>query len=195
MNPFSSGFPDLGAIAGIGGGGSAAAGAASFLNPWTLGLGAANIGASLFGGISSANATRDAANKIAKSQLQAARLQTAAADRAAQMQAMLGREAMKGNMAMEIGDRVAKLGYGADLDLGRQFEAQKFQRDVLAPKDIANRMFEERAMIGLKGSKEYQRLRDRESQRRIKEAIAPFAGKYAAMFGGINPINTQNLFV
>lgn len=193
MNPFSSGFPDLGAIAGLGGAGGAGA-AASFLNPLTLGLGAANIGASLFGGISSANATRDAANKISKSQLQAARLQTAAADRATQMQAMLGREAMKGNMAMDIGSRVAAGTWMPDLDLGRQFEAQKFQRDILAPKDIANRMFEERAMLGLKGSEAFQNVEDRASQRRIKEQLAPFAGKYAMLFGGIQPIDTSRLF-
>jgi len=191
---FSSSAPDLGAIAGIGGGGSAAAGAAgaaSFLNPWTLGLGAASIGASLFG----ANRAADATRQAGKDALRAAKIQAAQADRAAALQAMLGREQMKGNMAMDIGSRVAAGTWMPDLDLGRQMEAQKFQRDVLAPKDIANRMFEERAMIGLKGSKEYQRLRDRESQRKIKEQIAPFAGKYAAMFGGINPINTQNLFV
>ena len=194
MNPFSSGFPDLGAIAGIGGGGSAAAttaGAASFLNPLTLGLGAASIGTSLFGASRAADATRQAG----KDALRAAKIQAAQADRAAALQAMLGREQMKGGMAMDIGSRVAAGTYLPDLDLGRQMEAKMFEAGPLAERQLATKMMGERAMIGLEGSKEYQRLRDRESQRRIKEQIAPFAGKYAAMFGGINPINTQNLFV
>ena len=191
MNPFSSGFPDLGAIAGIGGVGSAAAGAASFLNPLTLGLGAASIGTSLFGASRAADATRQAG----KDALRAAKIQAAQADRAAALQAMLGREQMKGNMAMDIGSRVAAGTWMPDLDLGRQMEAKMFEAGPLAERKLATKMMGERAMIGLEGSKEYQRLRDRESQRRIKEQIAPFAGKYAAMFGGINPINTRNLFV
>ena len=96
---------------------------------------------------------------------------------------------------MDIGSRVAAGTWMPDLDLGRQMEAKMFEAGPLGERKLATKMMGERAMIGLEGSKEYQRLRDRESQRRIKESIAPFAGKYAAMFGGINPINTQNLFV
>ena len=153
------------------------AGAASMFDPITLGLGAANIGASIFGA------------------LRAAKIQAAQADRAAALQAMLGREQMKGGMAMDIGSRVAAGTWMPDLDLGRQMEAKMFEAGPLAERQLATRMMGERAMVGLKGSKEFQGLRDRESQRKIKESIAPFAGKYAAMFGGINPINTQNLFV
>ena len=175
----------------LGGGASTAAGAASMFNPLTLGLGAASIGTSLFGASRAADATRQAG----KDALRAAKIQAAQADRAAALQAMLGREQMKGGMAMDIGSRVAAGTYLPDLDLGRQMEAKMFEAGPLAERKLATQMMGERAMIGLKGSKEYQRLRDRESQRRIKESIAPFAGKYAAMFGGINPINTQNLFV
>ena len=166
-------------------------GAKTMFDPLTLGLGAASIGASLFGASRAADATREAG----KDALRAAQVQAAQADRAAALQAMLGREQMKAGMAMDIGSRVAAGTYMPDLDLGRQMEAKMFEAGPLAERQLATRMMGERAMMGLKGGQEYQRLRDKESQRKIKEQIAPFAGKYAAMFGGINPINTQNLFV
>ena len=198
MNPFAAGFPNLGAIAGIGGAGGAAGGAAgaaglaaSFLNPVTLGLGAASLGTSIFGGLNQANATRRAGEDY----LKAAAIKDRTAREALRVQQAMGKQRMFADMAMGIGDRVAQLGYGRDLELGRQMQGAMFKQRELEPVAIANRMAERRALLGLEGSREARDAAERASRRKIRETIAGSAGKFSGMFGPIAPINTKNMFI
>jgi hypothetical protein len=165
--------------------------AASFLNPFTIGFGLAGLGTSIFGGLNQASATRQAGDDY----LKAALIQDRTAREGQRIQQEMGRQKMFADMAMGIGNRVAQLGYGADLDFGRQLEGAMFKERELEPVAIANRMAERRAVLGLEGSREAREAADRASRRKMKESVAEFAGKYSGMFGPIAPVNVRNLVV
>jgi len=106
---------------------------------------------------------------------------------------MEGRNMAKFQEAGAIGQRV----FGetaADLDLGRQMQAAKFQAGPLAEMQLAGNMAERRAVLGL-GSEEAKALRRRANKQRLKESLAQQQGQMAGMFGRIAPVDVETLFV
>lgn len=153
-------------------------------DPLTLGLGAAGIGASLFGAIG-ANQTR--AN-ISQAQL------AAAADQL-KWQTMLARDTAKGQMGSEIASRVAQGTWMPDIEFGRQKEAAMFAAGPLAERQLALETEAKRREFGLAGSAEARELRQRENREALKRALAEREAGMAGMFGRRAPVDVSTLFV
>jgi hypothetical protein len=153
-------------------------------DPVTLGLGVANIGASLFG----ANAANQTRANIANAQM------AAAADQL-KWQTMLGREQAKGQMGSEIGSRVFQSTTAPDLEFGRQKEAAMFAAGPLGERQLALDVERGRRELDLKGSAEAKKLRQEERRAQLKQALAERQGQMAGMFGRIAPIDVSTMFV
>ena len=153
------------------------------MDPFSIGLGVANLGANIFGGMAQRRTQANIAN---------ARM-AAAAD-ALKNRVMEGRNMAKFQEAGAIGQRV----FGetaADLDFGRQMMAQKFQAGPLAEMQLAGEMAGRRAVLGLEGSEEAKALRRRANKQKLKESLAQQQGKLAGMFGRVAPVDVETLFV
>jgi len=153
------------------------------MDPFSIGLGVANLGANIFGGM---------AQRATQANIANARM-AASAD-ALKNRIMEGRNMAKFQEAGAIGQRV----FGetaADLDLGRQMQAAKFQAGPLAEMQLAGNMAERRAILGLEGSEEAKALRRRANKQRLKESLAQQQGQMAGMFGRIAPVDVETLFV
>ena len=113
-------------------------------------------------------------------------------------QADLGRQAAEAantnQYAFAVGDR----NFGntlSDLDFGRQKIAAAFEKDILDPKDFANKRDALRAEIGMRGSAEAKALEQAANRESLKRTLADKQGAMIGMFGRIAPIDTSTLFV
>jgi len=153
-------------------------------DPVTLGLGVANIGASLFGA-SAANQTQ--AN-IANAQM------AAAADQL-KWQTMLGREQAKGQLGAELGSRIFQSTVAPDLEFGRQKEAAMFAAGPLGERQLALDVERARRQFGLTQSAEAREARQRENREALKRSLAEREAGMAGMFGRIAPRDVGTMFV
>jgi hypothetical protein len=189
-NPFSNGFSDsssfgdaisLGESAGfgksnLGGGGMA-------FDPVTAVLGAANIGASIFGGIGTEKAQRRAAQD-----------QAAAARYAADAQAQTGRDVAKANLGQTMFGAL----FGSrekDLDIGRQFEVAMLQAGPLGDAFRESKRRDMQAEFGFKTSAPFKEAQQRANREALKQSLAQRQGQMMGMFGRIAPQNVGTLFV
>lgn len=174
---------DLGRIAGLDSS-KEVGGFSKMFDPVTLGLGVANLGASIFGGIGARNAQTSAANAQMRAAADQLKWQTA-----------LGREQAKGQMGSEIAGRVWQSTTAPDLELGRQKEAAMFEAGPLAARQLAADADRARQEYGLRGSGEAVALRQKENRDALKRSIAERQAALTGMYGRIAPINIDTLVV
>ena len=154
------------------------------MDPLTAGLGIANLGASIFGGM----AQRRTQANIANAQL------AAAADQL-KNQVEMTRDMSKFQEASNINNLVFSAGTGADLAYDRQRKAALFTQGPLRELKLAGDMAERRAFLGLQGSEEAKALSRRQNKEALKRTLADRQGAMMGMFGRIAPVNVENLFV
>ena len=159
-------------------------GASTGMDPLTAGLGIANLGASIFGGM----AQRKTQANIANAQL------AAAADQL-KNQIEMTRDMTKFQEASNIANRVFGATTGADLEYDRQRKAALFTQGPLRELKLAGDMAERRAFLGLQGSEEAKALSRRQNKEALKRTLADRQGAMMGMFGRIAPVNVENLFV
>jgi len=159
-------------------------GASKGMDPLTAGLGFANLGASIFGGM----AQRRTQANIANAQL------AAAADQL-KNQVEMTRDMSKFQEASNINNLVFSAGTGADLAYDRQRKAALFTQGPLRELKLAGDMAERRAFLGLQGSEEAKALSRRQNKESLKRTLAERQGAMMGMFGPIAPVNVENLFV
>ena len=159
-------------------------GASTGMDPLTAGLGIANLGASIFGGM----AQRRTQANIANAQL------AAAADQL-KNQVEMTRDMSKFQEASNINNLVFSAGTGADLAYDRQRKAALFTQGPLRELKLAGDMAERRAFLGLQGSEEAKALSRRQNKESLKRTLAERQGAMMGMFGPIAPVNVENLFV
>lgn len=159
--------------------GNLAKGGGFSMDPFSIGLGVAGIGASLFG-----------ASQAQQAQADAIKAQVAGANFAAQQQVdARAMQMAQGLLGMQFGEFIA-----APRELERQKEAQKFQFGELAGMQRAGRQEDwKRAMAQATSGlgKEAQRQANREQ---LKAALAQQIGQGRAMFGPIAPISVDQMF-
>ena len=154
------------------------------MDPLTAGLGFANLGASIFGGM----AQRRTQANIANAQL------AAAADQL-KNQVEMTRDMSKFQEASNINNLVFSAGTGADLAYDRQRKAALFTQGPLRELKLAGDMAERRAFLGLAGSEEAKSIARRANKQKLKDTLAQKQGSMMGMFGRIAPVNVENLFV
>ena len=159
-------------------------GASKGMDPLTAGLGFANLGASIFGGM----AQRKTQASIANAQM------AAAADQL-KNQIQMTRDMSKFQEASNIANRVFAAGAGADLEYDRQRKAALFTQGPLRELKLAGDMAERRSFLGLQGSEEAKALSRRQNKEALKRTLAERQGAMIGMFGPIAPVNVENLFV
>lgn len=154
------------------------------MDPLTAGLGFANLGASIFGGMA---ARRTQAN-IANAQM------AAAADQL-KNQIQMTRDMTKFQESSNIANRVFGATAGADLGFERQRKGALFEQGPLRDLKLAGDMAERRAILGLSGSEEAKALSRRQNKERLKRTLAEKQGSMMGMFGRIAPVDVDSLFV
>ena len=159
-------------------------GASTGMDPLSAGLGLANLGASIFGGM----AQRRTQANIANAQL------AAAADQL-KNQVEMTRDMTKFQEASNIANRVFGATTGADLAYDRQRKAALFTQGPLRELKLAGDMAERRAILGLAGSEEAKALSRRQNKEKLKRTLAEKQGSMMGMFGRIAPVNVDTLFV
>lgn len=164
--------------------GSIGKGGGMAFDPITLGLGALNIGASLFG-----------ANAAAQTQANVANAQMAAAADQLKWQTMLGREQAKGQMAAELGSRVFQSTVAPDLEFGRQRQAAMFAAGPLGERQLALDTDRARRQFSLGESEDARNQRQRENREALKRTFAERQAQMAGMFGRIAPQEVSSYFV
>jgi len=164
--------------------GSSEGGASTGMDPLTAGLGLANLGAGIFGGI----AQRRTQANIANAQM------AAAADQL-KNQIQMTRDMTKFQEASNIANRVFGATAGADLDYERQRKAALFTEGPLRELKLAGDMAEKKAFIGLAGSEEAKALSRRQNKEALKRTLADKQGAMMGMFGRIAPVSVNSLFV
>lgn len=164
--------------------GSLSKGAGMAFDPLTLGLGAFNIGASLFG-----------ANQAAKTQANIANAQMAAAADQLKWQTMLGREQAKGQAGQEMAGRIAQGTWMPDLELGRQMFARGEELREFAPVQMALNTEGIRRGFDLNASAAAREQSQRENREALKRSLAEKEGAMAGMFGRIAPRDVGTMFV
>lgn len=153
-------------------------------DPLTLGLGAFNIGASLFG-----------ANQAAKTQANIANAQMAAAADQLKWQTMLGRETAKGQAGQEMAGRIAQGTWMPDLELGRQMFARGEELREFAPVQMALNTEGIRRGFDVSASAAAREQSQRENREALKRSLAEKEGAMAGMFGRIAPRDVGTMFV
>lgn len=153
-------------------------------DPVTLGLGVANLGAGIFGGIS---ANRTQAN-IANAQM------AAAADQLKQ-NILYGRDIAKFGEAGNIGARVSQGTWMPDLEFNRQKMAQMFEAGPLGERRLALATEGKRREMGLGRSEDARAASQAENREALKRSLAERQGQMMGMFGRIAPVDTSTLFV
>lgn len=154
------------------------------MDPLTLGLGAFNIGASLFG-----------ANQAAKTQANIANAQMAAAADQLKWQTMLGRETAKGQAGQEMAGRIAQGTWMPDLELGRQMFARGEELREFAPVQMALNTEGIRRGFDVNASAAAREQSQRENREALKRSLAEKEGAMAGMFGRIAPRDVGTMFV
>lgn len=153
-------------------------------DPLTLGLGIANIGAGIFGGIS---ANRTQAN-IANAQM------AAAAD-ALKQNILYGRDIAKFGEAGNIGARVSQGTWMPDVEFNRQKAAEMFKAGPLGERQLALGVEGKRREFGLGRSEDARAASQAENRRALQQSLAERQGQMIGMFGRIAPVDTSTLFV
>ena len=154
------------------------------LDPLTLGLGAANIGLKAFTAFR-ADETR---RQVGQAQMAAAR------DRLAKEIAM-SRDSAKFGEGSKIGGRVASYGFGADLNLGRQKDYDRFGRTELADLDFANQLRGAQANRGFELSGQTQEVREKELNRQMRKSLADKLAQGRGMYGPIGPVDVGSMVI
>jgi len=172
----------LGESAGFGSSGAASAGGLG-MEPLTLGLGLAGIGASLLGGGQAAQAQRDAADAQLQASIYSA---NAAIDQA--------RQTAKANLAEGMAARTFQT-WAPEIFQRQQREAAMFKAGPLAERERASQMGFARAKLGLEESQEAKKLRQEKNTRKLKETFADRQAQMAGMFGRIAPQDVSTYFV
>ena len=179
---FSQGFQqDLGDYNPLSG---SSGGESKGMEPFTAALGVANLGASIFGGMS-ARATQ--AN-IANAQM------AAAADQL-KNQIQMTRDMTKFQEASNIANRVFGATTGADIEMERQRRGALFREGPLRELQLAGDMAAGRAALGLQGSEEAKSIARRANKQKLKDTLAQKQGSMMGMFGRIAPVDVDSLFV
>lgn len=153
------------------------------MDPLTLGLGVAGIGASLFGGSQAAQAQRDAADAQLQGSIYSANLARQAAS-----------DTAKANLAEGMAARTFQT-WAPELFQDQQKRAAMFMAGPLAERKRAAEMGFGRAKLGLEGSQEAKKLRQEQNKRRLKETFAERQAQMAGMFGRIAPQDVSTYFV
>jgi hypothetical protein len=172
----------LGESAGFGSSGASSAGGLG-MDPLTLGLGVAGIGASLFGGSRAAQAQERAAEEQYKTAMLSANLARQAAS-----------DTAKANLAEGMAARTFQT-WAPEIFQRQQREAAMFKAGPLAERMRAAEMGFARSKLGLEGSQESKKLRQEENKRRLKETFAERQAQMAGMFGRIAPQDVSTYFV
>ena len=154
------------------------------MDPLTAGLGFANLGASIFGGM----AQRRTQANIANAQM------AAAADQL-KNQVEMTRDMTKFQEASNIADRVFGATTGADLQMERQRRGALFKEGPLRELQLAGDMAERKAILGLQGSEEAKAIARRANKQKLKDTLAQKQGSMMGMFGRIAPVDVDSLFV
>lgn len=153
------------------------------MDPLTAGLGFANLGASIFGGMGARATQANIANaKMA-----------AAADRL-KNEVMLAREGAKFGEASKIGGDLRQI-TSDELAFGRQKRGALFEQGPLRELKLAGDFAQARAQLGLSGSEEAKELSRRQNKKRLQQTLAQKQGDMMGMYGRIAPINVESLFV
>ena len=153
------------------------------MDPLTLGLGVAGIGASLFG----ANRAAQAQDEMTQAQLATAASQQAFAARTAS-------DAAKAKLGDSLAARTFQT-WAPELDLDRQRRAAMFKAGPLAERTDASQMRFERAKLGLMGSQEAKKLKQEENRRELAKEFTKRQAQMAGMFGRIAPQDVSTYFV
>ena len=164
--------------------GSLSKGAGMAFDPFTLGLGALNIGASLFG----AKQAEEAYRQNAQGQLNAAANKL-------EIEAMLGRERGYGQAGQETAARNAQGTWMPDLELGRQMFARNKELREFAPVQMAFNTEGIRRGFDLNASAAAREQSQRENREALKRSLAEKEGAMAGMFGRIAPRDVGTMFV
>jgi len=172
----------LGESAGFGSSGAASAGGLG-MDPLTLGLGVAGIGASLFGGSQAAQAQDRASEEQFKTAMASANLARQAAS-----------DTAKANLAGGSAARTFQT-WAPEIFLDQQLRAKRQELGPLAELKRASEMGFGRAKLGLEGSREATNLRQEENKRKLKETFAGRQAQMAGIFGRIAPQDVSTYFV
>ena len=154
------------------------------MDPLTAGLGIANLGASIFGGM----AQRRTQANIANAQM------AAAADQL-KNQIQMTRDMTKFQEASNIANRVFGATAGADLEFERQRKGALFEQGPLRDLKLAGDMAERKAILGLQGPEEAKAISRRANKQKLKDTLAQKQGSMMGMFGRIAPVDVDSLFV
>lgn len=153
------------------------------MDPLTVGLSVANIGASIFGGFGAANAQRDAAQA-----------QAAAAKYAADAQAQAGLDVAKANLGQTMFGAL----FGSrekDLDIGRQFKVAMLQAGPLGDAFRESKRRDMQAEFGFKTSAPFKEAEQRANRELMKQNLAQRQAQMMGMFGRTAPQDVSTLFV
>jgi hypothetical protein len=153
------------------------------MDPLTLGLGVAGIGASLWGGSQAAQAQRDAADAQLQGSIYSANLARQAAS-----------DTAKANLAEGMAARTFQT-WAPEIFLDQQLRAKRQELGPLAELKRASEMGFGRAKLGLEGSQEAKKLRQEANKRKLKETFAEKQAQMAGMFGRIAPQDVSTYFV
>lgn len=152
-------------------------------DPLTGGLMLASAGVSLLGGINSSNT---AAN--------VARRQEAAAWEQSKLNYQAQQEAAKWQTAGNMAAREAQFGWGADLDLGRQIDAEMLNTGLFGERKQALMNRDKIFNQALANSPD-ARLKARfDNELSLQRTLAERMGAMQGMFGQIQPINISTMF-
>jgi len=153
------------------------------MDPLTAGLGFANLGASIFGGMGARATQANIANaKMA-----------AAADRL-KNEVMLAREKANLQEGSKIAGDLRQI-TSDELAFDRQKRGALFEQGPLRELKLAGDFAQARAQLGLAGSEEAKELSRRENKKRLQQTLAQKQGDMMGMYGRIAPINVESLFV
>lgn len=153
-------------------------------DPTLLGLGAFNLGASIFGGIG--------ANRMQSS---IANAQLAAAADQMKWNVMQGRDMAKFGEAGNIAARVGQGTWMPDIEFERQKAAKMFETGPLAERQLALGTEAKRREFGLARSEDARAVSQSENRKALQQALAERQGQMMGMFGRIAPVETSTLFV
>ena len=140
-----------------------------------------SAGASMFG----ANQAQQAAKRSEKTAKENAFLNY--------FQSGLGRQAAETANTNQYAFALGEGNFGntlSDLDFRRQQDAERFKRDILDPKDFANRRDDFRAKLGMEGSLEAKEFNQRQNRAKLVQSYVDQNARMENIFG---PIATRDV--
>ena len=161
------------------GGGLPSTGDISMFKPRSFG------GGNMFGAIIGAGLGLFGNMMAPRAQASAAQAQMAASADQMKNNIMMNREARKGNLAKFIGQNVADYGYGADLDFGRQKEAEIFGKTRGRDLDRGANIADFEAQVGMRENPKFREQKQRQFRRDLEKARVERQAAMEGMFGRI----------